>query len=207
MPIGDDEWNAGTIKDINDKQDKKETPRYNLAVDYNCRCCHHPNIEDIDRQFLNKEISGIEAAEMLDVSPNYYSIHITRDVRKPAATSIATQMTKALVVSTTLEQVMRMKNLLKLLVDRAEELFSEPMNIKNELRIKAIISEARSTAEFLLRAEGQLQDSPLIVIESMNVNFQKVIELVMAEADPKLKQKISMVLADRPPEQLPSDTQ
>jgi len=161
-----------------------------------CKCCVHPDIEEVDRLFMTKEISGQEAAKRLGVSPTYYSIHIHRDVQRVVKEDVASSPIVQDAIRSTIDKVGELAKIFVALVDRAQLLLKAPLDAKAEFRIKAIASEARAYGEFLMKVEGELKDSPLIVINNLNLQFQKVIELVMEEAPPSLKRKLSVMLSD-----------
>lgn len=180
----------------------KEVPRidplsYKLNPSTNnCKCCVHPDIEEVDRLFLTDEISGKEAAERLEVSPTYYSIHIHRDVQRIVKEEVTKSPVVQDAIQATIDKVSELRDIFALLVDRAKLLLNAPLDAKAEFRIKAIASEARAYGEFLMKVEGELKDSPLIVINQLNVQFQRVIELVMEEAPMSLKKKLAEQLKE-----------
>ncbi|GAF71712.1 unnamed protein product, partial [marine sediment metagenome] len=174
MPIGPDEWEAGDIAG----GPLPELP-YKLVTHKECKCCAHKDVQEIDEAFLRDFISGQEAAERLGVSPAYYSTHINRDILRPAKEIVANSPVVKNVVNDTLGIVTRMRNSLNRYMDRLDLLLDQGITERTEFRIKAISSEVRAWSELLLKLEGQLQDSPLIVIQNMEVRFQKVIETVM----------------------------
>jgi hypothetical protein len=157
-----------------------------------CKCCVHPDIEEVDRLFMRRELSGQEAARRLGVSPAYYSTHIHRDIQRPVKEQLSPVVAET--VQTTLSKVSELGKIFSALVERTNVLLRSPLDDKAEFRIKAIASEARAYGEFLLRFEGELKDSPLIVINQLNVQFRQVIEIIMAEAPTPLKQKIAALL-------------
>jgi len=143
--------------------------------DNDCKCCVHPDIEEVDEQFLTKHISGQKAAERLGVSPAYYSIHIHRDVQRPIKENVAKSPVVRDAVITTINKVGELGSIFTGLVDRAKLLLNLELDSKAEFRIKAIASEARAYAELLLKVEGQLKDSPLVVINNLNLQFNALI--------------------------------
>lgn len=161
-----------------------------------CKCCVHPDIEEVDRLFMLKQLSGKDAAERLGVSPAYYSIHIHRDVQRVVKEEVARSPIVQDAVRTTISKVSELGTIFCALVDRAKALLEQPLDAKAEFRIKAIASEARAYGEFLLKVEGQLKDSPLIVINNLNFQFKQVIELIMEEAPIGLKRKLSGMLKE-----------
>lgn len=161
-----------------------------------CKCCVHPDVKDVDRLFMTREISGQEAAKRLGVSPTYYSIHIHRDVQRVVKEEVASSPLVQDAVRSTIDKVGELAKIFELLVNRAQLLMQAPLNAKAEFRIKAIASEARAYCEFLMRVDGELKDSPLIVINNMNMQFNQVIELVMEEATPTLKRKLTGMLKE-----------
>ncbi len=191
MPIGPDEWERGEVGG----EDLPELP-YKLVSHKQCKCCAHEDIHDIDELFLRELMSGQEAAATLGVSPAYYSIHINRDVMRPVKEIVSNSPVVKKAVRTTLDVVQRMRNALELYMTRLEKLLEQDIEQRTEFRIKALSSEVRAWSVLLLQLEGQLQDSPLIIIQNMEVKFQKVIETVMAEATPELKRKLIPLLAE-----------
>ena len=191
MPIGPDEWERSEAAG----EDLPELP-YRLVSHKECKCCAHETVHEVDELFLRKLMSGQEAAANLGVSPAYYSIHINRDVMRPVKEIMSSSPVIKNAVKTTLDVVQRMRNALELYMDRLETLLAQDIEQRTEFRIKALSSEVRAWSELLLKLEGQLQDSPLIVIQNMEVKFQKVIETVMAEASPELKRKLIPLLAE-----------
>lgn len=161
---------------------------------HDCKCCNHPDINEVDRLFMRRELSGLEAAKQLGVSPAYYSIHINRDIQRPVKEQLSPVVAET--VQSAISQIGALGGIFSLLVNRANVLLNSPLDDKAEFRIKAIVSEARAYGEFLLRVEGQLKDSPLVVINQLNVQFKQVIEIIMAEAPTPLKQKIATLLRE-----------
>lgn len=192
MPIGPDEWERGDTA-----VDELPALSYKLVTHKECRCCAHEDIVELDELFLRDLISGQEVADTIGVSPAYYSIHINRDVLRPAKEEIAKSPVVQGAVQDTLSIVQRMRTSLNLYMNRLELLIVEPLDQRTEFRIKALSSEVRAWAQLLLTLEGQLNDSPLIVIQNMEVNFQKIIETVMAEASPTLQRKLIPLIGDR----------
>lgn len=161
-----------------------------------CKCCVHEDIEEVDRMFMLKQLSGKDAAERLGVSPAYYSIHIHRDVQRVVKEEVASSPIVQDAVRSTIDKVGELAVIFGALVERAQILLRQPLDAKAEFRIKAIASEARAYAELLLKVEGELKDSPLIVINNLNYQFKQVIELVMEEAPTGLKRKLSGMLKE-----------
>jgi len=192
MPIGGDEYTAGVIAT---NIAPKPALEYRLNPSNNdCKCCVNPLCEEVDEAFIRSEISGIMAAERLGVSPAYYSIHIHRDVQRAVKEEVAKSPVVQGAIRGTIDKVGELASIFSALVDRANLLLQEPLDAKAEFRIKAIASEARAYGRFLMEVEGELKDSPLIVINNMTLQFNKVIELIMTEASPSLKQKLSIEL-------------
>lgn len=192
MPIGGDEWEAGTIAGATQPE-----LEYRLNPSTNdCKCCVNPLCEEVDEAFIRHEISGQEAAKRLEVSPAYYSIHIHRDVQRIVKEEVAKSPVVQNAIKGTIDKVGELASIFSALVDRAKLLLLEPLDAKAEFRIKAIASEARAYGRFLMEVEGELKDSPLIVINNMTLQFNRVIELIMTEASPSLKQKLSIALKE-----------
>lgn len=159
-----------------------------------CKCCVHPDINEVDRLFMRRELSGLEAAQRLGVSPAYYSTHVHRDIQRPVKEQLSPIVAET--VQSAISQIGELGKIFSALVYRSNVLLRTPLDDKAEFRIKAIVSEARAYGEFLLRVEGQLKDSPLVVINQLNVQFRQVIEIIMAEAPTPLKQKIATLLKE-----------
>lgn len=161
-----------------------------------CKCCVHEEIEEVDRLFMTGQLSGKDAAERLGVSPAYYSIHIHRDVQRVVKEEVASSPIVQDAVRSTIDKVGELSEIFGALVTRAQHLLRQPLDAKAEFRIKAIASEARAYGEFLMKVEGELKDSPLIVINNLNYQFKQVVELVMEEAPIGLKRKLSGMLKE-----------
>lgn len=194
IPISDAEFVRGSITS---EEPTLSDLEYRLNPSGNdCKCCVHEDVDEVDRLFMTKAISGQEAAKRLGVSPAYYSIHIHRDVQRVVKEEVASSPIVQDAVLSTIDKVGELGTIFSSLVDRAKLLLKEPIDKKAEFRIKAIASEARAYATLLLQVEGELKDSPLIVINNMNVQFNRVVELVMEEASPSLKRKLSGMLKE-----------
>lgn len=194
MPISDGEFDRGVI--VSEESTIPDLEYRLKPTVGDCKCCVHPDVEDVDRAFMTREISGQEAAKRLGVSPTYYSIHIHRDVQRVVKEEVASSPLVQDAVRSTIDKVGELATIFSALVNRAKLLMREPLDAKAEFRIKAIASEARAYCEFLMKVDGELKDSPLIVINNMNMQFNQVIELVMEEATPTLKRKLSGLLKE-----------
>ena len=194
MPISGEAFDRG-VTGVEEPVDPNLEYRLNPS-NGDCKCCVHSDVEEVDRAFMTKKISGQEAAKRLGVSPAYYSIHIHRDVQRVVKEEVASSPLVQDAIHSTINKVGELAKIFSLLVHRAQQLMKQPLDAKAEFRIKAIASEARAYCEFLMKVDGELKDSPLIVINNMNVQFQKVVEVVMEEANPSLKRKLTGMLKE-----------
>ena len=191
MPIGPDEWERGEVA-----QPIEPDLPYRLKTFKECKCCVHPDCVMVNEAFMRNEMSGEEAAAKLGVSPAYFSIHINRDVVRPIKEQVVMNPIVHSAVNDTLGMVTRMRGSLGVFMDRLDILLAADIDAKTEFRIKAISSEIRGWVELMLKLEGQLSDSPMIVIQDMKMEFNQVMEVIMSEASPEFKRRLIPMIAN-----------
>jgi len=163
----------------------------------NCEICNHPDIETIHKEFFNKQITGVEAADQLEVTlskfRNHINFHVKNDITAYTSDT-AIELSKMFI-----DKVGELMDSLDRNKDQIESVLGELKNVgvdKDLLNVYVKLETLLGQQiERLAKLQGEMKDANMIKIQQMVFQLNKIQAVVLENvSDPEVKMKIVKVL-------------
>jgi len=141
-------------------------------------------------QVKKGEITQEEAAAKLGVSYSYFNKHYAHHI--PNEVAIAAMPMAQQLAKEEINTLQILENKLQKMSERLDHWLQTPISVPQvEAAIKMLSSEVRAYIEVIEKLHGNLQTSPLVQLNQINVEMQKIDRLVFEELCPSCKVRVA----------------
>jgi len=167
----------------------------------NCEICKHDHIDEIERQFLSEQITGKEAARLLDVGQSTFKNHIEKHLKKDIAIALSANagpLAKR-IFNKTNELIESCDRILDTIKDVTEEWKNKkrPEWVGALVKLEIVLG---NNIERLTKIQGELRESSVMRIEQLNIQVnnmtQELIEGMCSSCKTRLAPRILEVAMD-----------
>jgi len=161
----------------------------------NCEICKHDKIDQIERQFLSEQITGKEAAEILDVGQSAFKNHIEKHLKKDIAIALSSNagpLAKR-IFNKGNELIESCDRILETIKDVTKEWKDKkrPEWVGALVKLEIVLG---NNIEKLTKMHGELRESSVMRVEQLNIQVnnmtQELIEGMCSACKQRLAPKI-----------------
>ena len=158
----------------------------------NCEICKHDKIEQVEIDFLNENITGKEAADILGCGQATFKTHIEKHLKRDIAgvlSANALPLAKRIFDKTN-ELISSCDRVLDVIKDVQKEWEDKkkPEWVTALVKLETVLS---SNIEKLTKIHGELRESSVMKIETLNIQMNSVTQELIENMCPACKQTLA----------------
>jgi len=141
----------------------------------NCAICKHEDIDDIEHDYLNENITGKEACDKLQCSYTSFKTHIEKHLKKDIAGVLANNapILARRIFDKTNELIGSCDRTLAMIKDVQSEWQTKkkPEWVSNFVKLETVLA---NNIEKLTKIQGELRESSVMKVEQLNIQVNNM---------------------------------
>ena len=145
-----------------------------------CQVCEHPKAFEIMSRVFSGDLTYVTAARMMNIPASTVWHCFANHWQVEASDGVVTLKAVAQ-LETTDDFVKRLRETLKRFILRLDQAMDMPVSAYNESAVTRLSAELRALMRDILEFEGKLRAAPLVQLNVLQVQFNKLTSLIFSE--------------------------